>query len=97
MGKGSLGPSSNAAGLRGQGQVPPSRCAPFRSGESTGRGPHLPCAALAVGSGVCHPSTRRLWALGGPGAAHTPEPLAHPLWPLYPVAGSGNPPEGLQG
>lgn len=32
MGEGSLGPSSNAAGHRGQGQVTPSRCAPFRSG-----------------------------------------------------------------
>lgn len=62
-----------------------------------GRELHSPCAARAGRPGISHPSTMRLWALGGPRVAHTPGSPAHPPSPLCPEAGSENPPEELQG
>jgi hypothetical protein len=56
---------------------------------------HSPCVVLAGEPEVSHLSTMRLQAVDSPRVAHTPESPAHPLWPLYLEAGSGNPLGGL--
>lgn len=80
------------------GQVSPSGRAQYPGqAEIWGRGLYSPCAALAEGPGVSHPSTMRPWALAGPWGARTSESPARPRWPLCPEAESGNPPKGLWG
>lgn len=97
---GGRSPSSSSVGDMGwQGGAAP-RCAFLWPGQDEvcdDMGLYLLSAALAAGPGVSHLSTMRLWALGGPKEAHTPESPARPPWPPYPEAESGNPPGGLQG